>query len=189
MNPARQADAIFSTRGKSQRPVLVSPPSPLLTAATEGAAHSGAPRITRLHPPNAEQEGSQSCGMRVQRGARRILCPFDSFTSLLWITWRLLNINKRRLRGSNSQHATHTSAAPHMQHPHTVFYLPHSATCTHPHARSAHSSTDPIDYRVFCECVCVSILQQPAGPVILTSAAPKVSSEGKNRQVAEKGRQ
>ena len=28
MNPARQADAIFSTRGKSQRPVLVSPPSP-----------------------------------------------------------------------------------------------------------------------------------------------------------------
>ena len=80
--------------------------TPLLTAATEGAAHSGAPRITRLHPPNAEQEGSQSCGMRVQRGARRILCPFDSFTSLLWITWRLLNINKRRLRGSNSPQST-----------------------------------------------------------------------------------
>lgn len=72
-------------------------------------ARSGAPsppRITRLHPPKAEQEGRQSCGMRVQRGACQILCPFDSFTSLLWITWRLLNINKRRLRGSNSPQST-----------------------------------------------------------------------------------
>lgn len=126
-------------------------------------ARSGAPsppRITRLHPPKADQEGRQSCGMRVQRGACQILCPFDSFTSLLWITWRLLNINKRRLRGSNSPQSTcyththtHTSTAPHMQHPRSVFYLPHSVTCTHQHARSAHSSTDPTDYRVFV-CVC-----------------------------------
>lgn len=168
MGPARQADAIFSTRGKSQRPVLVSlsPPHHLDPApqSSQGPlARSGAPsppRITRLHPPNAEQEGRQSCGMRVQRGACQILCPFDSFTSLLWITWRLLDINKRRLRGSNSPQSTcyththtHTSTAPHMQHPRSVFYLPHSATCTHQHARSAHSSTDPTDYRVFV-CVC-----------------------------------
>lgn len=171
MGPARQADAIFSTRGKSQRPVLVSlsPPTtstPLLNPHRGRLlARSGAPsppRITRLHPPNAEQEGRQSCGMRVQRGACQILCPFDSFTSLLWITWRLLNINKRRLRGSNSPQSTcythththeYTSTAPHMQHPRSVFYLPHSATCTHQHARSAHSSTDPTDYRVFV-CVC-----------------------------------
>lgn len=114
MGPARQADAIFSTRGKSQRPVLVSlsPPHHLDPApqSSQGPlARSGAPsppRITRLHPPNAEQEGRQSCGMRVQRGACQILCPFDSFTSLLWITWRLLNINKRRLRGSNSPQST-----------------------------------------------------------------------------------
>lgn len=87
MGPARQADAIFSTRGKSQRPVLVSlsPPHHLDPApqSSQGPlARSGAPsppRITRLHPPNAEQEGRQSCGMRVQRGACQILCPFDFF--------------------------------------------------------------------------------------------------------------
>lgn len=60
--PTTSTPLLNPHRGRS---LALGPPSP--------------PRITRLHPPNAEQEGRQSCGMRVQRGACQILCPFDFF--------------------------------------------------------------------------------------------------------------
>lgn len=142
--PTTSTPLLNPHRGRS---LALGPPSP--------------PRITRLHPPNAEQEGRQSCGMRVQRGACQILCPFDFFhiASLDHVeAFKHKQAAPQRVQQStvNMLHPhthTHTSTAPHMQHPRSVFYLPHSATCTHQHARSAHSSTDPTDYRVFV-CVC-----------------------------------
>lgn len=141
MGQTRQTDAIFSTREKSVPCSALA----LLDRAPRRCYHSRGhtlgPWINQLHPPNSKQGGSITCRMRVQKGDRHTLCPLDSFRLSLWITEN----SSAALYTPLHTQITHIHIyedSLHIQHPH-IFYLPHSAI--HPHTRSAHSSTDPID--------------------------------------------
>lgn len=103
---------------------------------------AGAPLCQNLLPLSCKQEGSPSCGMKVQRGGSKTLCPFE-FLQLVFGSLghkrpgtRLQCYVCRHLCMRRSHTGAWYKAVLYIQHPHNVFFI---SLATHPHPRSAHT--------------------------------------------------
>lgn len=97
---------LFLATPKSQCPTLVLLSSAMLPQQEPHSA--GAPLGQNLLPLNCKQEGSPSCGIKVQRGGRKTLRPFEFF--------QIMFGSLRRERSADSSTVMSTDTFAHGDH-------------------------------------------------------------------------